>query len=389
MGREAPDLVVTQALLTPDGSRLVVEGTLAAGAREPRAFRLWAELRAETVSITRISAPAARLEHERARLLSVLANVRVLKGSVPPTTTAPLVTHRLRDGSASFQMPRNWQVQEFGAGAFVAADPAGSPSFIVASADIIDPRLGIRPQGVVVAPYQAPHEALALLATSARIASDIRFLWVNRRPDVDALMRQTNPAGLVTTEEFVYTFADAQGRPGKAYSFGVSFGSQVGAAWKLWHLTVGAPAEAFDALVPTFITMLQSYRIDETYAREYVRRGMENLQRLRQETARITSRNAEEIRATMQAAYDERQQSQDYIDYQRTNYIRGQQDWISEMEGGTVYHTDAWGTRNTVTGEFWEGAPYDYVRFGGENPKYREQMTRIDSRRLWEKAVRR
>ena len=91
----------------------------------------------------------------------------------------------------------------------------------------------------------------------------------------------------------------------------------------------------------------------------------------------------------MQAAYEERQRSQDYIDYQRTNYIRGQQDWISSVEGGTVYHSDSWGLTNTATGEFYEGQPFDYVHFQGENPKYRETMTPVDNRELYEKLVQR
>jgi len=78
----------------------------------------------------------------------------------------------------------------------------------------------------------------------------------------------------------------------------------------------------------------------------------------------------------------------DYIDYQRTNYIRGQQDWVSSMEGGTVYHTDSWGTKNTATGDYWEGQPYDYVHFKGKNPRYNEEMTPIDSRALWERNIR-
>jgi len=109
---------------------------------------------------------------------------------------------------------------------------------------------------------------------------------------------------------------------------------------------------------------------------------------LQQQTAGIVRRNAEDIRRMMQAAYDERQKSMDYIDYQRTNYIRGQQDWVSNMEGGTVYHTDSWGTQNTATGTYHEGQPYDYVHFKGQNPKYNEEMTPVDSRVLWEKHVR-
>jgi hypothetical protein len=388
LGRESPDLTITSARRAPDGARIAVEGTFTDRAGVKRGFRLWASSGAGRFAITRIAAPAERLEPERATLLSILANVRVIKGPAPrPAPTAPLVTRRLRDGSASFQAPSDWQVQELGPGAFVAADPAGSPSFIVAKTEVLDPRLGVRPPNTPVAPYQPPRQALAMLATAAGIASNFNFLWVNPRPDVDAVFRQRPNSGPVTTEEFLYTF-DAKGTPGKAYSFGISFGSQSGTVWTLWHMTVGAPADKFDALVPAFVTMLQSYRIDEAFARAYVQRGMENLRRLQQETARITARNAEEIHAMMQAAYDERQRSQDYIDYQRTNYIRGEQDWISDMEGGAVYHTDSWGTKNTATGEYWEGAPYDYVNFTGGNPKYDEQMVPVDSRELWERHVR-
>jgi hypothetical protein len=101
----------------------------------------------------------------------------------------------------------------------------------------------------------------------------------------------------------------------------------------------------------------------------------------------MVTRNAQEIHQMMQAAYDERQKSMEYIDYQRSNYIRGQQDWISTVEGGTLYHTDSWGTKNTATGEYWEGQPYNYVNFKGDNPKYREQMAPIDRRELWERHI--
>lgn len=98
------------------------------------------------------------------------------------------------------------------------------------------------------------------------------------------------------------------------------------------------------------------------------------------------AKNASDIRNMMQAAYDERQRSQDYIDHLRTGYIRGETDWISNIEGGTVYHTDSWGTRNTATGEYFEGQPYNYVNFEGQNPKYNEQMTEINNRQLYDQV---
>jgi hypothetical protein len=56
---------------------------------------------------------------------------------------------------------------------------------------------------------------------------------------------------------------------------------------------------------------------------------MQRLRQLQRQTSEMVARNAREIREMMQSAYDERQRSQDYIDYQRANYIRGQQDWVS------------------------------------------------------------
>lgn len=123
-------------------------------------------------------------------------------------------------------------------------------------------------------------------------------------------------------EEFVYTF-NAQGRRCKGYSFGVSFGSRLNLNWKFWHISVGAQIEQFDAFVPNFVSMVQSYKINERFAQNYVAQGMARLRQMQQDTARMVARNAQEIHQMMQAAYDERQRSMEYIDYQRTNYIKG------------------------------------------------------------------
>jgi hypothetical protein len=131
--------------------------------------------------------------------------------------------------------------------------------------------------------------------------------------------------------------------------------------------------------------MCQSYRINDQFAQDYIAKGMTRLRQMQQQTSQTVSRNAQEIRQMMQAAYDERQKSMDYIDYQRSNYIRGNSDWVSTMEGGTIYRSDRWGTKNTTTGESYEGQPYNYFNFTGKNPKYNEQMQEINTRELYEK----
>ncbi len=94
-----------------------------------------------------------------------------------------------------------------------------------------------------------------------------------------------------------------------------------------------APVDKFDAFVGNFVAMLQSYRIDDAWAKTYVQQGLARLRQLQQQTAAIVTRNAQEIHEMMQAAYD-------------------------------------------------------YVNFTGRNPRYNEDMTPINSRELWERHVR-
>jgi hypothetical protein len=50
------------------------------------------------------------------------------------------------------------------------------------------------------------------------------------------------------------------------------------------------------------------------------------------------------------------------------------------LEGGKVYQTDPWGTRDQTTGDRYEGAPYNYLHFEGQNPAHpSEQMREISS----------
>ena len=299
----------------------------------------------------------------------------------------PLTPYRLRDGSASFQMPQGWKCQDFGKGAFIASDPGDTSSFSVGSAEVLSPQLGVRVPGAVVAPFMPPNQAWRLLTEQTGLVSRLQFEKVIPRQDIMQEMARVYTAGPVAVEELIYT-CDVKGRRCKGYTFGFSFGSRLGANWTFRHMTVGAPVDQFESFIPTFSAMTQSFRYNEQWMANYIAQGAQRLRQLQQQTASMVSRNAEDIRRMMQAAYDERQKSMDYIDYQRTNYIRGQQDWVSSMEGGAVYHTDSWGAKNTATGEYWEGQPYDYVHFKGKNPKYNEEMTPIDSRALWERHIR-
>ncbi len=367
-----------------DGSYERPEGML-------KAFRAWLCVSEGMFTFSRIETPDADFKGRKEELLTILANVRMTKGSLqfqaPVPSPESLTSRRLRDVSAQFLLPNQWDILDLGTCSFVATSPTEASCFMVANVDFLSPSLGVRVPGVLNSEYLPPHKALKLTAVQTGIASDVKFEEVIPRPDLAREIATVYTAGPVQVEEFVQTSTSQSGVRTKGYSFGISFGSRLGTSWRLWHMTVSAPKEKFLERTPTFVRKMQSYSINDDFASGYIARGMARLRELQAQTAALVARNAQEIHSMMQAAYQERQRSYDYIDYQRTNYIRGQQDWISSLEGGRIYHTDSWGTLNTDTGTYYQGTAYDYVHFEGENPRYLEMMTPIDSRLLWERHI--
>jgi hypothetical protein len=385
-----PDLTLPKVRVSHDRRRVVFDGIYTDAPKRRREFRTWVSGGDGNFTYSSIETPEGQLQGSKQLLLTILANVQIMKGAFvvgSAPVQVPMTQARLHDGSATIQIPQDWKLQSFGTGYFIAKDASGISTFMVAGAEAVTPQLGVRSApGLVISPYLAPSRALQFFAERQGLATNMQFLQLIPRQELARMIGQVYTAGPVTAEEFFYTFI-SQGHKCKGYSFGISFGSRLNTNWRLWHMTVAAPADQFDAFAPNFVTMCQSYKINDKFAQDYIARGMARLRQMQQETARIVARNAQEIRQMMQAAYDERQRSMEYIDYQRTNYIRGNSDWISSMEGGTVYHSDRWGTKNTASGEYYQGQPYNYFNYSGKNPKYNEQMQEINNRELFEKHI--
>jgi hypothetical protein len=391
-GQKFPDLQIGSAYGSNDHGRAVLDATYTHPAKGARELRVWIAVKNGYFTCSIIEVPRGELTVRRQQLLTILSNVKLTKGSFQfkngtPPALAELEEYKLSDGSASMNIPKGWKVRDLGTGEFIASAPNGPYCFIVGTVQMLTPQLGVSVPGAIVSDYATPHEALKLVTSRMQVAGDMRFLEVIPRRDLAEQIGQVHTAGPVQVEEFLQNSTAKSGEKTKGYTFGISFGSRVGTHWRFWHMTVSAPADKFDTMVPTFAAMMQSYRINDAFASEYIARGMARLREMQQQTAELVARNAREIHDMMQGVYDERMKSWDYIDYQRTNYIRGEQDWISSMEGGSVYHTDSWGTLNTDNGNYYSGKAYDYVHFNGGNPIYNESMTPINSRDLWEKHI--
>ncbi|MBI5232537.1 MAG: hypothetical protein HY876_10295 [Coriobacteriales bacterium] len=390
--QEYPDMSVTEAGAAGSGDRITFEGAYTGADGAPMQYRAWASVKEGEFVVSTIAAPEGELDANKELLLTVLSNIDVMKGAItysgPLPVTEPLVPYKLSDGSASFKMPQGWQVQEVGATCFVAYDDAGK-SFSAGSADVITPELGWQDAPLPVSEYLRPSEALKFLGEQDGTITDVEFSEVNDYEELASRMEQTMPGGGVTVQDMTYTCKTREGTPSKGYTLGFSFYSkQMNTAWTFKHLTVIAPEDEFDAYAGAFAEMIASYTIDQGWVADYVARGNQRLQQMQQETSDLIARNSDDIREMTSAAYEERSASQDYLDYQWGSYIRGEQDWVSQSEGGTIYKSDSWGTQNTASGDYYEGQPYNYFNYGGENPNTGEQMTPIDTRELWEQNVR-
>lgn len=374
------------------GERALASYSFRHPTRGPREGRLWVRATDGLFFAVRCETPAGRLAENRALLLGIALNLHVMKQGFEPVSGSavaprplPLATHTLPDGSASFGLPAGWTFQPLGPAQFFARDPASGASFMVATVEVMSPRMGVRLPNVPVSDFLEPAAAWPFL--TRQLISNVRYVEANALPDLDASLGQVYTIGPVRTAALVYSFDGQQGA-GKGFTLGASLGTRLQTNWKFWHMTLTTPAADFDRLLPTLVAMAGSFTIDDRFARSYVAAGLANLRRLEAQTRAVVTQNARDIHDMMQQAYDERQRSQDYIDYQRTSYIRGETDWISNVEGGTVYHSDAWGTKNTYTGESWEGAPFDSAHFDGTNPKHDEALVAVDSRELYERMRR-
>ncbi len=302
--KKCPGLKLANAMRSADLGRVVFDGFYNDPQKGAREFRCWVTSGGGDSMVSRIEGPAGRLAENRETLLSVLSNVRLIKGAFAAGVglkPQPLSPYQLRDGSASFSIPRGWRVQDLGKAQFIAVDPTGRFSFMVAKAEMVSPQMGLSAPGLLVLPYMTPHEAFQKLCAKLGIAENMNFLQVERHKDMERSAGQIFTAGTTGIESFLYTCVGRIG-PSKGFTFGMCFYSRVG-TWSLNHFSVAGPEAEFDAFSAGFADMLQSYRINQSWVGDYIRQGLSNLRRLQQETSRVVARDAREIRDMMQAAY--------------------------------------------------------------------------------------
>jgi len=382
---DGPDLNLLEARVSPQGERLFVRGTYPRTGAE---FRTWFSVKGGTFTHFRVDVPAGEYDRRKQVLLSVLTNVGAVRGTFGTVLAPSLPTHTtaLPQHAATFELPDGWKVTPLGAFYFLAQDPQAKYALMLAPAEAITPRMGVNPPGVAVSNVRSAHDAFVFFGGRARLLSNVNMRSIKARPDVANAFATGYTVGPVTAEEFTYEFDDDRGRRCEGFTLGLVLGSRLDVNWKLIHLTATAPVGEFDEMAATFYKMGSSYRVDDAYAAHYIEAGMARVRQMIRETAAIVTRNAAEIHAMMNAAFQERMDSADYIDFLRTGYIRGEATWVAEGEGGALYKSDGWGVENESTGGRWDGQPFNYYNFRGGGGY--GGLTEVNSRDLYERYVR-
>jgi hypothetical protein len=223
-----------------------------------------------------------------------------------------------------------------------------------------------------------PLDALAVVMTengSRNIRSVKRMANPTRAREATAAIDRTADAELA-----LLNFDSGQGVACQGFYDVIGYRPLPSGQWMILAYGIWAPAAQFDAMLPSLARISQSYRINEGWAKAYIAQGLANLQVMIGKTIAMAGDAAVSAREASYASFRERMRSQDYIDYKRTTYIRGEQEWVSRLEGGQLYTSDHWGLRRDGR-HVLEGKEYNYYNYQGDSPRYNEQLTPVDTSR--------
>ena len=374
MGKPHPGFAFTKVWIAKDGNRGVAETAYPVnGVRS--VGRAYFESNGQRAVMQEYAAPQQRIASDRPIMMNIVASVAFIhapKGAGaaaagPPPFQIPLSPRRADDGSWALQMPADWQAT--GAqGRILAGKPGGGMGFIF-TAFTGQPglRVGGIGQGMIASLYMPPDRTL------------LRILGEFGHHNQQVVKTIPDPEGMKECSGMARNGCDAAIVLAKWTSKG---GANCLGAFKLinlkpgamgtWSTTVAgiwAPQEEFARYLPTLEAIGKSFQINGQFASQYVARGLENLRILEGQTAQAMAdlRYAAEDK---QRAWEQQQERKEFTDSQWDDYSRGNSYWVSDLENGKVYHTDTWGTRDTQTGDYYEGRGYNWTNFEGQNPNY-------------------
>jgi len=309
-----------------------------------------------------------------------------LQKSIQPVQ-AQMVWRQAPDGSTRFMAPVNWQYQAQKGKAIVGSEQEDA-GFVFTSVEAFAKDPGVRVPGVLISRYLPPNQFIGVFLSNFGQAQHVQIL--EQKPDQKTVQEAAQfLRAQCEAQDLVVKFSAKSGRSCLAtFKVITSYPATFSGQW--WSIVTGfwAQEDRFAAYVPLLENIATSYQINEAWSRNYIQSGLANLRRLKQKTQQAIQ-DLNQARYDQQRSWEANQARKDYSNWKFSQYLRDESSWVSSLEGGKVYHTDSWGTKDTWTGDYYEGSPYNYVNFEGKNPRHPslEGMQEINSYELYQKYI--
>jgi hypothetical protein len=386
LSRSYPDVTFSDIHASRDNLRSVAAVSFHQGGSLVRG-RYYFESGPRALSAQGYFAPERLLPAQRTLLLNVMASLALIKNDrrpdpqagAPPYYNPTMAVRTADDRSLSVKVPTDWGFLA-GGGKVVAGRRGGGPGFLFTSLEgnPMLPGASVA-QGVIGSRYLSPQQTLAWILKgfghrNIRIESTVPDAATSR--ELAMRIRRRGDAQDVTAY-----WTSAEGMPCVGGFKVINASPSMTGLWFTILAGVWAPEKDAYLYTPALEEVASSFSINDQYAREYIRAGLARLRELQQQTAAAIS-DLNRAREQNQRDWEERQKRKEFSESKWDDYRRGNSYWVSDLEGGKVYATDNWGTRDTVTGDYYEGKGYNWVNFEGENPRYPESMREISSYEL-------
>jgi hypothetical protein len=321
-------------------------------------------------------APAKQFKEMLPTLLTTLANITLLddqayrtrasqtKGGEP--TVPPMREVSAQDNTCRLMVPQGWNLVA-AKGAAVCASPDENAGFIFTTVGFVArsriPYFDSSKIPGLHYEYMRPIDAL-LVAARHMGASNHKVLerHANRSAAMEgsAFLKKQ-----VDAEIALISYTNRKGAPCIGYYDVVGSVPDNAGQWGIIPMGFWAPANQFAHYLPSLIKIAESFRINEQWASEYVRQGMAKVREMMKTTSSMMSRYAEEMRQSSLASHQNRMRSSDFISYKFSTYMRGEQEWVTGLEGGKIYKSDHYGISSggqTIV----EGPAFNYYNYHGE-----------------------
>jgi hypothetical protein len=376
------DVTLSDVFVSRDSTRATARVRYRAGAGFV-AGKYYFESRQGGQSAQGYCAPESRLTAQRSVLLNVMASFAFARASAasgsrgaapaPAVVQIPLTPRTAQDGSLSIRVPADWNFLA-GGGKVVTASRDGGMGFIFTSfaGNPMLPQASIA-QGIIGTRYLPPAQALGFVFSAFK---NQRFRILSAQPDAATVRECVARSGRTCdAQDFLVSYVSPEGTPCVGAFKMISAPPSVTGMWFCLVAGLWGPEREFSRYFPLLEQVGSSFAINDQYARRYIQAGLENLRRLQQKT-QAAIQDLNQMRAQNQQDWEARQERKAYMDSKWDDYRRGNSYWVSELEGGKVYQTDSGGTLDPVTGQYYDGRPYNWVNFEGQNPRHPSETMR-------------